>query len=161
MRRRVKRGLPLPDGAPEDHPKVQELRDLAQWSEGMVWCSPERHGAMPGIMKAQINWVPLSVGSVRPTQGKTLALMEVSGGSQSFNAVNQLRVLGRSLWSSLPRREGCRSRWWVIAHGDGQRLVAARLVLFIRSCDRGHLLDAGGTTCRPEVDQNHPAAQGL
>ncbi|WP_454905057.1 arsenical resistance protein ArsH [Variovorax gossypii] len=89
------RGLPLPDGAPEDHPKVQELRDLAQWAEGMVWCSPERHGAMTGIMKAQIDWIPLAVGSVRPTQGKTLAVMEVSGGSQSFNAVNQLRVLGR------------------------------------------------------------------
>ncbi|WP_295521650.1 arsenical resistance protein ArsH [uncultured Pseudacidovorax sp.] len=89
------RGLPQPDGAPEDHPKVQELRDLAQWSEGMVWCSPERHGAMTGIMKSQIDWIPLSVGSVRPTQGKTLAVMEVSGGSQSFNAVNQLRVLGR------------------------------------------------------------------
>jgi arsenic resistance protein ArsH len=88
-------GLPLPDGAPEDHPKVQELRGLAQWSEGMVWTSPERHGAMTGIMKAQIDWIPLSVGSVRPTQGKTLAVMEVSGGSQSFNAVNQLRVLGR------------------------------------------------------------------
>jgi arsenic resistance protein ArsH len=88
-------GLPLPDGAPDDHPKVQELRDLAQWSEGMVWTSPERHGAMTGIMKAQIDWIPLSVGSVRPTQGKTLAVMEVSGGSQSFNAVNQLRVLGR------------------------------------------------------------------
>ena len=89
------RGLPQPDGAPEDHPKAQELRDLAQWSEGMVWCSPERHGAMTGIMKSQIDWIPLSVGSVRPTQGKTLAVMEVSGGSQSFNAVNQLRVLGR------------------------------------------------------------------
>ncbi|MBU4611921.1 arsenical resistance protein ArsH [Achromobacter sp. GG226] len=89
------RGLPQPDGAPEDHPKVQELRDLAQWSEGMVWCSPERHGAMTGILKSQIDWIPLSVGSVRPTQGKTLAVMEVSGGSQSFNAVNQLRVLGR------------------------------------------------------------------
>ncbi|MDQ7958521.1 MAG: arsenical resistance protein ArsH [Rhodocyclaceae bacterium] len=89
------RGLPQPDGAPDDHPKVQELRDLAQWAEGMVWCSPERHGAMTGIMKSQIDWIPLSVGSVRPTQGKTLAVMEVSGGSQSFNAVNQLRVLGR------------------------------------------------------------------
>ena len=88
-------GLPLPDAAPEDHPKVQELRDLAQWSEGMVWCSPERHGAMTGIMKAQIDWIPLAIGSVRPTQGKTLAVMQVSGGSQSFNAVNQLRVLGR------------------------------------------------------------------
>jgi arsenic resistance protein ArsH len=88
-------GLPLPDGAPSDHPKVQELRDLAAWSEGMVWCSPERHGAMSGIMKAQIDWIPLALGAVRPTQGKTLAVMQVSGGSQSFNAVNQLRVLGR------------------------------------------------------------------
>lgn len=88
-------GLPLPDGAPETHPKVQELRDLAQWAEGMVWTSPERHGAMTGIMKAQIDWIPLAMGAVRPTQGKTLAVMEVSGGSQSFNAVNQMRILGR------------------------------------------------------------------
>ena len=89
------RGLPQPDDAPDDHPKVKELRTLAQWSEGMVWCSPERHGAMTGVMKTQLDWIPLAVGSVRPTQGKTLAVMEVSGGSQSFNAVNQLRVLGR------------------------------------------------------------------
>ena len=88
-------GLPLPDAAPETHPKVQELRGAATWAEGMVWTSPERHGAMTGIMKAQLDWIPLSVGAVRPTQGKTLAVMEVSGGSQSFNAVNQLRVLGR------------------------------------------------------------------
>ena len=88
-------GLPLPDAAPDGHPKVQELRDAAAWAEGMVWTSPERHGAMTGIMKAQIDWIPLSIGAVRPTQGKTLAVMEVSGGSQSFNAVNQLRVLGR------------------------------------------------------------------
>ncbi|MDP3294251.1 MAG: arsenical resistance protein ArsH [Nevskia sp.] len=88
-------GLPLPDGAPESHPKVQELRELAAWSEGMVWTSPERHGAMTGILKAQIDWIPLSVGAVRPTQGKTLAVMAVSGGSQSFNAVNQMRILGR------------------------------------------------------------------
>lgn len=88
-------GLPLPDGAPDSHPKVQELRELTAWSEGMVWTSPERHGAMTGIMKAQIDWIPLSLGAVRPTQGKTLAVMEVSGGSQSFNAVNQMRVLGR------------------------------------------------------------------
>jgi arsenic resistance protein ArsH len=81
-------GLPLPDGAPESHVKVQELRELAAWSEGMVWCSPERHGAMTGVMKSQIDWIPLSVGAVRPTQGKTLAVMEVSGGSQSFNALN-------------------------------------------------------------------------
>ncbi len=88
-------GLPLPDGAPSDHPKVAELRELAIWSEGMVWCSPERHGAMTGIMKSQIDWLPLSMGGVRPTQGRTLALMQVNGGSQSFNAVNQLRILGR------------------------------------------------------------------
>ncbi|WP_045855951.1 arsenical resistance protein ArsH [Teredinibacter purpureus] len=88
-------GLPLPNDAPESHPKVQELRGLMQWSEGQVWCSPERHGAMTGIMKAQIDWVPLSVGSIRPTQGKTLAVMQVNGGSQSFNVINQLRVLGR------------------------------------------------------------------
>jgi arsenic resistance protein ArsH len=87
--------LPLPDAAPVAHPKVQELRDLTQWSEGHVWISPERHGAMTGIMKAQIDWIPLSVGSIRPTQGKTLAVMQVSGGSQSFNTVNHLRVLGR------------------------------------------------------------------
>lgn len=88
-------GLPLPDDAPESHPKVVELRELTQWAEGMVWCSPERHGAMTGIMKTQIDWIPLSIGAVRPTQGKTLALMQVCGGSQSFNAVNQMRVLGR------------------------------------------------------------------
>ena len=88
-------GLPLADGAPDTHPKVQELRKLAEWSEGMVWCSPERHGAMTGMIKTQIDWIPLSVGAVRPTQGKTLAVMQVSGGSQSFNAVNQMRVLGR------------------------------------------------------------------
>lgn len=88
-------GLPLPDDAPVDHPKVQELRELSLWSEGQVWTSPERHGAMTGVMKSQIDWLPLTTGAVRPTQGKTLAVMQVSGGSQSFNAVNQMRVLGR------------------------------------------------------------------
>jgi arsenic resistance protein ArsH len=88
-------GLPLADGAPESHPKVQELRSLAIWAEGMVWCSPERHGSMTGVMKTQIDWLPLALGAVRPTQGKTLAVMQVSGGSQSFNAVNQMRLLGR------------------------------------------------------------------
>ena len=88
-------GLPLPDDAPDSHPKVAELRALAEWAEGMVWTSPERHGAMTGIMKSQIDWIPLALGAVRPTQGKTLALMQVSGGSQSFNAVNQMRMLGR------------------------------------------------------------------
>jgi arsenic resistance protein ArsH len=88
-------GLPLPDDAPNDHPKVQELLELMQWSEGQVWCSPERHGSMSAVFKAQIDWVPLALGAVRPTQGKTLAVMQVCGGSQSFNVVNQLRVLGR------------------------------------------------------------------
>ena len=92
-------GLPLPDDTDADHPKVQELRDLVAWSEGMVWCSPERHGAVTGIMKSQIDWIPLSLGAVRPTQGKTLAVMQVNGGSQSFNTVNQLRTLGR--WMRL------------------------------------------------------------
>jgi arsenic resistance protein ArsH len=89
------RGLPQPDTEDETHPKVKELRELMIWSEGQVWCSPERHGAMTSIMKSQIDWVPLNIGGVRPTQGKTLAIMQVCGGSQSFNAVNQMRILGR------------------------------------------------------------------
>jgi arsenic resistance protein ArsH len=88
-------GLPQPDADDGSHPKVKELRKLMIWSEGQVWCSPERHGAMTGIMKSQIDWVPLNMGGVRPTQGKTLAIMQVCGGSQSFNAVNQMRILGR------------------------------------------------------------------
>lgn len=87
--------LPLPDAVPAEHPKVEELRSLAAWSEGMVWSSPERHGQMSGLMKTQIDWIPLSLGGVRPTQGKTLGLCQVCGGSQSFNAVNQMRILGR------------------------------------------------------------------
>ena len=89
------KGLPLPDEAPATHPKVVELRELSEWSEGQVWVSPERHGAMTGVIKSQIDWIPLAVGSVRPTQGRTLALMQVSGGSQSFNALGQMRILGR------------------------------------------------------------------
>lgn len=89
------RDLPLPDAVPADHPKVQELRSLSEWSEGQVWCSPERHGTITGVFKSQIDWIPLEYRGVRPTQGRTLAVMQVSGGSQSFNAVNTLRVLGR------------------------------------------------------------------
>jgi len=105
-------GLPLPDAEDPDHPKVKELRELATWSEGMVWCSPERHGAMTGVMKAQIDWLPLSLGGVRPTQGKTLAVMQVSGGSQSFNAVNQMRILGRWMrMVAIPNQSSVAKAW--------------------------------------------------
>lgn len=105
-------GLPLPDDGDESHPKVQELRELMAWSEGQVWCSPERHGSMTAIMKAQIDWVPLSIGAVRPTQGKTLAVMQVEGGSQSFNAVNQLRVLGRWMrMITIPNQSSVAKAW--------------------------------------------------
>ena len=89
------RGLPQPDDADPSHPKVRELREASVWSEGHVWCSPERHGAMTGLFKSQIDWLPLESGGVRPTQGRTLAVMQVNAGSQSFNTVNQMRVLGR------------------------------------------------------------------
>lgn len=87
--------LPIYGSVPDTHAKVQELRALSLWSEGQVWSSPEMHGQITGIMKNQLDWIPLSIGAVRPTQGRTLAVMQVSGGSQSFNAVNTLRLLGR------------------------------------------------------------------
>ncbi|WP_226623389.1 arsenical resistance protein ArsH [Alloyangia pacifica] len=106
------RGLPQTDTTGPDHPKVAELRDLVSWCEGMVWSSPERHGSMTSVMKSQIDWIPLSLGSVRPTQGKTLAVMQVCGGSQSFNTVNQLRILGR--WMRLltiPNQSSVAKAW--------------------------------------------------
>lgn len=107
------RDLPLPDAVTaEDSQKVQELREFAIWAEGMVWVSPERHGAMTGIMKAQIDWIPLSLGGVRPTQGKTLAVMQVCGGSQSFNAVNQMRILGRWMrMITIPNQSSVAKAW--------------------------------------------------
>lgn len=116
-------GLPLPDdGAAASHPKVEELRTLAVWSEGMVWSSPERHGAMTGIMKLQIDWLPLSLkGGIRTTQGKTLAVMQVSGGSQSFNAVNQMRILGRWMrMLTIPNQSSIPKAW--LEFQEGERL---------------------------------------
>ena len=112
-------GLPIVDGAAPDHPKVVELRDLAVWAEGRVWSSPERHGAMTGLMKTQIDWLPLSMkGGIRPTQGKTLALMQVSGGSQSFNAVNQMRILGRWMRMVTIPNQSSIAKAWLEFQGD-------------------------------------------
>lgn len=105
--------LPLPDQvANDDHPAVHELREHAFWSEGMVWCSPERHGQITGIMKAQIDHLPLEMKGMRPTQGRTLAVMQVSGGSQSFNAVNTLRLLGRWMrMVTIPNQSSVAMAW--------------------------------------------------
>ena len=112
-------GLPLPSPESDDHPKVKELRELALWCEGMVWSSPERHGAMSGIMKLMIDHIPLApIGGVRPTQGKTLALMQVCGGSQSFNAVNQMRVLGRWMrMVTIPNQSSVPKAWLEFENG--------------------------------------------
>lgn len=119
-------GLPLPDDTEADHPKVKELRDLVTWSDGMVWCSPERHGAMTGVMKSQIDWIPLSLGGVRPTQGKTLAVMQVSGGSQSFNAVNQMRILGRWMrMVTIPNQSSVPKAW--LEFDDDDRMKPSSL----------------------------------
>ncbi|HVG48879.1 MAG TPA: arsenical resistance protein ArsH [Rubellimicrobium sp.] len=105
-------GLPLPDDAEASHPKVQELREAMLWSEGQVWTSPERHGAMSAVLKAQIDWIPLPGGAIRPTQGRTLALMQVSGGSQSFNALNQMRILGRWMrMVTIPNQSSVAKAW--------------------------------------------------
>jgi len=115
-------GLPLPDDCDADHIKVQELRDLVTWSEGMIWCSPERHGSMTGIMKAQIDWIPLAIQAVRPTQGKTLAVMQVCGGSQSFNTVNQLRVLGRWMrMLTIPNQSSVAKSWLEFDDNDNMK----------------------------------------
>ena len=105
-------GLPLPGDAPDEHSKVQELREVMLWSEGQVWTSPERHGAMSSVLKAQIDWIPLPGGAIRPTQGRTLAVMQVSGGSQSFNAVNQMRILGRWMrMVTIPNQSSVAKAW--------------------------------------------------
>ena len=113
------RGLPQVDNTSETHEKVVELRELSIWSEGMVWSSPERHGTMTSIMKSQIDWIPLAdMGGVRPTQGKTLALMQVSGGSQSFNTLNQMRVLGRWMrMLTIPNQSSVPKAWSEFENG--------------------------------------------
>jgi len=113
------KGLPLVDDDHADHPKVLELRELALWSEGMVWSSPERHGAVTAVMKAQIDWLPLApIGGIRPTQGKTLALMQVCGGSQSFNTVNQMRILGRWMrMITIPNQSSVPAAWGKFKNG--------------------------------------------
>jgi arsenic resistance protein ArsH len=105
-------GLPMLDSVGSDHPKVRELREWSQWSEGQVWVSPERHGTLTGVFKNQIDWLPLEDGGVRPTQGRTLAVMQVCGGSQSFNVVNQLRILGRWMrMVTIPNQSSVAKAW--------------------------------------------------
>ncbi|WP_313213682.1 arsenical resistance protein ArsH [Stenotrophomonas acidaminiphila] len=104
--------LPMLDSVDKQHPRVRQLREWSQWSEGHVWVSPERHGTITGVFKNQIDWLPLEDGSVRPTQGKTLAVMQVSGGSQSFNVVNTLRVLGRWMrMLTIPNQSSVAKAW--------------------------------------------------
>jgi arsenic resistance protein ArsH len=104
--------LPMLDSVPATHPEVQRLREWSNWSEGQVWVSPERHGTITGVFKNQIDWLPLEDGSVRPTQGRTLAVMQVSGGSQSFNVVNTLRVLGRWMrMITIPNQSSVAKAW--------------------------------------------------
>ena len=104
--------LPMLDSVGKEHPKVQQLREWSQWSEGQVWITPERHGTITGVLKNQIDWLPLEDGSVRPTQGRTLAVMQVCGGSQSFNAVNTLRILGRWMrMITIPNQSSVAKAW--------------------------------------------------
>nr|WP_299496920.1 arsenical resistance protein ArsH [uncultured Shewanella sp.] len=115
------KGLPLFDGGDSVmDSKVQELRDLVMWSEAQVWSSPEIHGNMSGLLKTQIDWIPLSFGAVRPTQGKTLAVMQVSGGSQSFNAVNNMRILGRWMRMLTIPNQSSIAKAYQEFHDDGR-----------------------------------------
>ncbi|MBJ6980589.1 arsenical resistance protein ArsH [Luteimonas sp. MC1572] len=105
-------GLPLLDSVGDDHPRVRELREWSQWSEGQVWVSPERHGTLTAVFKNQIDWLPLEQAGMRPTQGRTLAVMQVCGGSQSFNVVNALRQLGRWMrMVTIPNQSSVPKAW--------------------------------------------------
>ncbi|CAJ0546765.1 Ff.00g013920.m01.CDS01 [Fusarium sp. VM40] len=120
-------GLPQKDDVQHCHPKVQELRELSRWSDGHVWISPEQHGNLTGIFKQQIDWIPLSSGSVRPTQGRTLAVAQVSGGSQSFNSVNSLRILGRWMrMFAIPNQSSVPQAYTQFTSGaEGSRMLAS------------------------------------
>ncbi|KAK0735951.1 flavoprotein-like protein [Apiosordaria backusii] len=112
-------GLPVKDDEQHNHPKVQELRELSKWSDGHVWVSPEQHGNLTAVFKNQIDWIPLSTGSVRPTQGRTLAIAQVNGGSQSFNAVNSLRILGRWMrMFTIPNQSSIPQAWTHFTDAD-------------------------------------------
>ena len=118
-------GLPIVDSVAADHPKVVELRRLSEWSEGQVWCSPERHGTLTAVFKNQIDWLPLEMGGVRPTQGRTLAVMQICGGSQSFNSVNALRVLGRWMRMVTIPNQSSVARAWQEFNPDGRMKPSA------------------------------------
>ncbi|GAA5898369.1 hypothetical protein JCM5296_001353 [Sporobolomyces johnsonii] len=112
-------GLPVKDGVSDQHEKVVELRALSEWSDGQLWCSPEQHGTITACFKNQIDWIPLSVGSVRPTQGRTLAVVQVNGGSQSFNTVNVLRQLGRWMrMFTIPNQSSIPIVWQQVDSSD-------------------------------------------
>ena len=114
-------GLPVKDDEQHDHPKVQDLRHLSRWSDGHFWVSPEQHGNLTAVFKNQIDWIPLSTGSVRPTQGRTLGLAMVSGGSQSFNTVNSLRILGRWMrMFAIPNQSSVPQAYTQFTEPDGE-----------------------------------------
>ncbi|KAI9892621.1 MAG: hypothetical protein M1814_001314 [Vezdaea aestivalis] len=131
--------LPIRDSVDTSHPSVQELRELSLWSDGHIWCSPEQHGNLTAVFKNQIDWIPLSTGSVRPTQGRTLAVIQVNGGSQSFNAVNSLRILGRWMrMFTVPNQSSLPTAWKQFEDEGGDGSGKSRLLL---SGNRERLVD--------------------
>jgi arsenic resistance protein ArsH len=131
--------LPIRDSVPPEHPAVQELRALSLWSDGHVWCAPEQHGNLTAVFKNQIDWIPLSTGSVRPTQGRSLSVVQVNGGSQSFNTVNSLRVLGRWMrMFTIPNQSSIPMAYTQFEDEGGDGGGAARL---LPSGNRDRLVD--------------------
>lgn len=131
--------LPIRDSVPDTHPSVQELRALSLWSDGHLWVSPEQHGNLTGVFKNQIDWIPLATGSVRPTQGRTLSIVQINGGSQSFNAVNSLRILGRWMrMFTIPNQSSLPMAWKSFEDEGGDGSGKARL---LPSGNRQRLVD--------------------